>query len=64
MADNTSQAVTAVKKPGLEERLMSLLDNRKRRFPVYAILVVATLLVPLISDNFARSFTWRGRSSR
>jgi branched-chain amino acid transport system permease protein len=52
MADDTSQTVTAVKKPGLEERLMSLLDNRKRRFPVYAILVVATLLVPLISDNY------------
>jgi branched-chain amino acid transport system permease protein len=52
MADNTSQTVTAVKKPGLEERLMSLLDNRKRRFPVYAILILGTLLVPYISDNY------------
>jgi branched-chain amino acid transport system permease protein len=52
MADNTSQTVTAVKKPGLEERLMSLLDARKRRYPVYAILILGTLLVPYIGDNY------------
>jgi len=52
MADNTSQMVPAVKKPGLEERLMSLLDDRKRRHPVFAILIIATLLVPYISDNY------------
>jgi len=52
MADNTPQTVTAVKKPGLEERLMSLLDDRKKRYPVYAILVLTTLLVPYISDNY------------
>jgi branched-chain amino acid transport system permease protein len=52
MADNTSQAVSAVKKPGLEERLMSLLDDRKRRYPVYAVLILGTLLVPYIGDNY------------
>jgi len=52
MADNTSQTVTAVKKPGLEERLTSLLEDRKRRYPVYAILILGTLLVPYISDNY------------
>ena len=52
MTDNTSQTVTATKKPGLEERLMSLLDDRKRRYPVYAILILGTLLVPSISDNY------------
>jgi len=52
MADNTPQTVTAVKKPGLEERLMSLLDDRKKRYPVYAILILGTLLVPYISDNY------------
>jgi len=52
MADNTSPTVTAAKKPGLEERLMSLLDARKRRYPVYAILILTTLLVPYIGDNY------------
>jgi branched-chain amino acid transport system permease protein len=52
MAGNTTQTVTAVKKPGLEERLMSLLDDRKRRYPVYAVLVLAALLVPYVSDNY------------
>jgi branched-chain amino acid transport system permease protein len=52
MADNNSQTLTAVKKPGLEERLMSLLDDKKRRYPGYAILILVTLLVPHISDNY------------
>jgi branched-chain amino acid transport system permease protein len=52
MADNTSQTMSAAKKTGLEERLMSLLDDRKRRYPVYAILILGTLLVPSISDNY------------
>jgi len=52
MADNTSQTVAAAKTPSLEERLMSLMDDRKRRYPVYAVLILATLLVPHISDNY------------
>ncbi len=52
MANNTPQTVTAVKKPGLEERLMSLMDDRKRRYPVYAVLILGTLLVPHIGDNY------------
>lgn len=52
MAGNTSQTVIAVKKPGLEERLLSLLDDKKRRYPAYAILILGTLLVPYISDNY------------
>ena len=52
MADNTSPPVTAAKKQGLEERLMSLLDTRKRRYPVIAIMILGTLLVPSIGDNY------------
>jgi branched-chain amino acid transport system permease protein len=52
MADNTSPTVAAAKKTGLDERLMSLLDDRRRRYPVYAVLILGTLLVPLISDNY------------
>ncbi len=52
MAGNTTQTVAAVKKPGLEERLMSLLDDRKRRYPVYAVLILGSLLVPYVSDNY------------
>jgi branched-chain amino acid transport system permease protein len=52
MANETFQTVTAVKNPGLEERLMSVLDDKKRRYPAYAILILGTLLVPYISDNY------------
>jgi branched-chain amino acid transport system permease protein len=52
MADDASQTVTAVKKPDLEERLISLLDDRRRRYSVYALLIVGTLLVPFIGDNY------------
>lgn len=45
-------AVAAAKKPGVEERLMSLLDDRKRRYAVYAVLVGAALLVPLVGDTY------------
>jgi branched-chain amino acid transport system permease protein len=52
MAGESSPTVTAVKRPGLEERLMSLLDDRKRRYPVYAVLILGTLLVPYVGDNY------------
>jgi branched-chain amino acid transport system permease protein len=52
MADDASQTIAAVKKPGLEERLISLLDDRRRRYPLYALLIVGALLVPLIGDNY------------
>jgi branched-chain amino acid transport system permease protein len=31
---------------------MSLLDDRKRRYPAYVVLIVGTLLVPFIGDNY------------
>jgi branched-chain amino acid transport system permease protein len=52
MANQAPQTVGSVKKPGLEERLMSLLDDKKRRYPAYAILIVGTLLVPFIGDTY------------
>ena len=52
MADDASQTVTAVKKPDLEERLISLLDDKKRRYSAYAVLIAGTLLVPFIGDTY------------
>jgi len=52
MANHAPQTVGSVKKTGLEERLMSLLDDKKRRYPAYAILAIGTLLVPLIGDTY------------
>jgi branched-chain amino acid transport system permease protein len=52
MTNHSAPTAIAVKKPGLEERLMSLLDDKKRRYPTYAVLIAGTLLVPFISDNY------------
>ena len=52
MTNHSPPTAIAVKKPGLEERLMSLLDDKKRRYPTYAVLIAGTLLVPFISDNY------------
>ena len=52
MANHTPPAAGAAKKPGLEERLMSLLDDKRRRYLVYALLVASTLLVPFIGDAY------------
>lgn len=52
MADHAPQAAAAVKKTGLEERLISLLDDKKRRYSAYAVLIAGTLLVPLIGDTY------------
>jgi branched-chain amino acid transport system permease protein len=52
MRNHVREAAVAPKKPGLEERLMSLLDDRKRRYAAYAVLVAGTLLVPLIGDTY------------
>jgi branched-chain amino acid transport system permease protein len=52
MADDTLQTVAAVKKPSLEERLIALLDDRRRRYPVYALLIVGALLVPFVGDAY------------
>ena len=52
MTNHSPPTAIAVKKLGLEERLMSLLDDKKRRYPTYAVLIAGTLLVPFISDNY------------
>jgi branched-chain amino acid transport system permease protein len=49
--DNHPKAATG-KTVGVEERLMSLLGGKKRRYPVYAVLIAGTLLVPFISDTY------------
>src|SRR5512141_3210976 len=51
MRNHVRETATA-KKPNLEERLMSLLDDPKRRYAAYAALVAGTLLVPFIGDTY------------
>ena len=52
MAEDTLQTAAAAKRPSFEERLIALLDDRRRRYPVYALLIAAALLVPLRSDAY------------
>jgi branched-chain amino acid transport system permease protein len=52
MTNQVRETAVAPRKPGLEERLMSLLDDRKRRYAAYAVLVTGTLLIPLIGDTY------------
>jgi branched-chain amino acid transport system permease protein len=52
MATRNQRTAGTGKPQGLEERLVSLLDDRKRRYPAYVILVAITLLVPFVSDTY------------
>jgi branched-chain amino acid transport system permease protein len=52
MANHAPQTAAAAKKTGLEERLISLLDYKKRRYSAYAVLIAGTLLVPFIGDTY------------
>lgn len=52
MANHAPQTAAAVKKTGLEERLISLLDDKKRRYSAYAVLIAVTLLVPFVGDTY------------
>lgn len=52
MANRAPQTAAAVKQTGLEERLIALLDDKKRRYSAYAVLIAGTLLVPFIGDTY------------
>lgn len=37
---------------GMEERIAALLDDRKKRYAAYGLMVAATILVPAVSSNY------------
>jgi branched-chain amino acid transport system permease protein len=55
MADTSPPAASVVKKGGLavlEERLFRCFDDRRNRYGAYALLVISSLAIPFVGDNY------------
>ena len=55
MAEPFPTPASVMKRSGvaaLEERLFSFFDNRRRRYSAYAILILVSLAIPAVGDNY------------